>query len=156
MLVYKNTHGKDIPDSKNAIDKQRYLQLHRMQSMSQIRPSTRLEASKAPRWRIWVPDLKDICHWVNIWKPASKDPGLKSWLKLRFWTWSVTKNIDFQKKTLLYAKKSMTLWENYPIAIKKACTNLIKTCISSIFQHIYYKENSRSPKISSWLIIIRF
>ena len=50
-------------------------------------------ACKAPRWRIGVPDLKDICASVNIWNLTSKDPGLKSWLKFKFWAWSVTKKL---------------------------------------------------------------
>ena len=102
------------------------------QSMSQICPSTRLEATKAPRWRIWVLDLKDICPWVNIWKLASKVQGLKSWLKIRFWTW------------------------NYAIDNKKACKYHLKTCILLILQSIDFKENSRSWKRASWLKTIRY
>ena len=33
--------------------------------MSQIRSSTRLKASRAPRWRIRVLDLKDICPYLK-------------------------------------------------------------------------------------------
>ena len=56
----------DVPNWKYTLYKQMwtYKDCHRV---SQICPSTQLEALKAPRWKIWVPDLKDICPWVNIW-----------------------------------------------------------------------------------------
>ena len=93
--------------------------------MSQILLSNRLKASKAPRLRIWVPNLKDISPWVNIWKPALKNHGLKSWLKLKFWTWSVTQNIN-PSETLFYAKKNTKFWENYANANKKLCKHNLK------------------------------
>ena len=89
------------------------------QSMSQIRLSTRLEALKAPRWRIWVPDLKDIYPWQNFWRSPLKNLWLPARLKLKSWTWSVAKNIDAPKNTWCMPKKSSTLWENYAIADKK-------------------------------------
>ena len=90
-----------------------------IQSMSQIRPNTRLKASKTPKWRIWVPYFKGIYPWVNIWKPASKHPGLKSCLKFKFWTWSVTKKWLPKNTSFCPNKKSMTVWENYAIAMRK-------------------------------------
>ena len=77
------------------------------QSMSQIRPNTQLEASKAPRWRIWVLDLKDIYPLVNISEPASKDPDLKSWVMFMFWTWSIKKKLTPQNYFYL-PNKSIT------------------------------------------------
>ena len=81
------------------------------QSMSQIRLSHQLKASKGPRWRIWVPELKDIYPWVNIWKPALSFPGLKPFLKFRFRTWSVPKIMTLKRH--FFAQKSMILWETF-------------------------------------------
>ena len=56
-----------------------------------------------------------------------KGPGLgrrfesRIWnifVKLKFWTWSVTKNNDFQKNTLVW--DYTTFWERYYVASKKA------------------------------------
>ena len=41
---------------------------------------------KGPQVEDSSPDFKDIYPWVNISKPAAKDPDLKSWLKFNFWT----------------------------------------------------------------------
>ena len=80
----------------------------------------RLEASKAPKWSIWVPDLNTIYPLINIWKPALTDLGLKSWSMFRFWTWSI-QQILTPKKHVCSHKKSLILWENCTIANKKAC-----------------------------------
>ena len=115
--------------------------------MSQIRPSTQLKALKAPRWRVGVPDLKDIYPWVNIWKLASKDPGLKSWGKFRFWTWSV-QQILTPKKHLFCPQKRMVLWETFTIANNKAYKQHLKTCIFIDFSTYRLKVNGWSQKIA--------
>ena len=61
-----------------------YMGLYGNPSVSQILLSTQLQASKAPRCRIWVLDLKDICPWVKTWKLASTGECLKSWSKFHF------------------------------------------------------------------------
>ena len=100
------------------------VQTHLDQSMSEIRPITRFKASKAARWRIQVPDLKDIYPLVNNWKPSSKDPGLKTWFRFKFWTWSVQKLLT--KKTPLFAKKRVLHYKKAVLLLTRKHANNIQ------------------------------
>ena len=74
--------------------------------MSQIGPSTRLEAWKDPRWRIRFKDLKDICPRVNIRDRHRKIQVRVLVLDLK----PYKKNLSTKKNVV--SKKSMKLKEN--------------------------------------------
>ena len=124
------------------------------QSMSQICPRTRHKASKAPRWKIWVLNLKDFYRWINIWKPASKDTGLKLWLKFMFWTKNVQKSMI--SKNTFFARKKVWNWEKFTIANKIACRYHLKHAYFQIFKPINKRKIVGPKKKARSLIIMRF
>ena len=85
----------------------------------------RLEASKAPKWSIWVPDLNNIYPLINIWKPALTDLGLKSWSKFKFWTWSIQQILTL-KNTFVHTKKAWYYEKTALLLIRKHANVLLK------------------------------
>ena len=97
-------------------------------SMSQILSSNRLKESKAPRWRIWVPDLKDSWPWVKIWNRHQKIKVWNHGQSLTFGLEALHK-ISQRKERKEEKKYNNMKKKNYAIAKKISYKHNLQTCI---------------------------